>query len=126
MNRQAIRGYWLMRLYGFPKDRLHILDGGIEAWRRAGQPTTTELPEADLADGLRTPVALGERDDALIATYDEVLAWSRESTGEPAPRGTARPGSSTSGRRASTSARTCGPSAAATSRAPGSAASWTC
>ena len=28
MNRQAIRGYWLLRLYGFPADRLHILDGG--------------------------------------------------------------------------------------------------
>ena len=87
MNRQAIRGYWLMRLYGFRKDRLHILDGGIEAWRRAGQPTTTELPEADLADGLRKPVALGERDDALIATYDEVLAWSREATGGSGPAG---------------------------------------
>ena len=124
MNRQAIRGYWLMRLYGFPRVRLHILDGGIEAWRRAGQPTTTELPEADLADGLRKPVVLGERDDALIATYDEVLAWSREATaGRPAA---ARRGSSTSGRRGSTSARTCGRSAAATSRAPGSAASWTC
>jgi thiosulfate/3-mercaptopyruvate sulfurtransferase len=87
MNRQAIRGYWLMRLYRFPQDRLHILDGGIEAWRRAGQPTTTELPEADLADGLRRPVALGERDDDLIATYDQVLAWSRESTAGSGPAG---------------------------------------
>jgi thiosulfate/3-mercaptopyruvate sulfurtransferase len=87
MNRQAIRGYWLMRLYRFPQDRLHILDGGIEAWRRAGQATTIELPEADLADGFRKPVALGERDDALIATYDEVLAWSRESTAGSGPAG---------------------------------------
>lgn len=83
MNRQAIRGYWLMRLYRFPKDRLHILDGGIEAWRRAGQPTTTEVPEPDLADGLRLPVTLGERDDSLIATYEEVLAWSREASAGP-------------------------------------------
>jgi thiosulfate/3-mercaptopyruvate sulfurtransferase len=77
-NRQAIRGYWLLRLYRYPAERLHILDGGIEAWRRAGGETTTEAPEADLADALRRPVTLGERDDALIATYDEVLAWSRE------------------------------------------------
>jgi thiosulfate/3-mercaptopyruvate sulfurtransferase len=83
LNRQAIRGYWLMRLYGFPKDRLHILDGGIEAWRRAGQPTSTDVPEADLADGLRKPVELGERDDSLIATYDEVLRWSREASKGP-------------------------------------------
>jgi thiosulfate/3-mercaptopyruvate sulfurtransferase len=86
MNRQAIRGYWLMRLYGFPKDRLHILDGGIEAWRRAERPTTTDVPEADLADGLRKPVRLGELDESLIATYDEVLAWSHESAkGKAAP-----------------------------------------
>jgi thiosulfate/3-mercaptopyruvate sulfurtransferase len=78
MNRQAIRGYWLLRLYRYPADRLHILDGGIEAWRRAGGETTTEVPEADLADGLRTPATLGERDDDLIATYEQVLSWSRE------------------------------------------------
>jgi thiosulfate/3-mercaptopyruvate sulfurtransferase len=80
LNRQAIRGYWLLRLYRYPQERLHILDGGIEAWRRAGNETTTEIHEADLADGLRQPATLGERDDSIIATYDEVLAWSREST----------------------------------------------
>jgi thiosulfate/3-mercaptopyruvate sulfurtransferase len=77
-NRQAIRGYWLLRLYRFPADRLHVLDGGIEAWRRQGGATTGELPEADLADALRKPVTLAERDDSLIATFDEVLGWSRE------------------------------------------------
>jgi thiosulfate/3-mercaptopyruvate sulfurtransferase len=80
LNRQAIRGYWLLSLYRFPKERLHILDGGIEAWRRAGHPTTTEVPEADPADAERAPVKLGARDDSIIATYDEVLDWSREST----------------------------------------------
>ena len=83
LNRHAIRGYWLLRLYRFPKARLHLLDGGIEAWRRAGRSTTTDLPEADLADALRIPVKLGERDDSLIATYDEVLVWSRESSRGP-------------------------------------------
>lgn len=85
MNRQAIRGYWLLRLYRFPADRLHILDGGIEAWRRAEGETTKEPPEADLADALRVPVSLGERDDALVATYDEVLAWSREAAKSDGP-----------------------------------------
>ena len=85
MNRQAIRGYWLLRLYRFPSDRVHILDGGIEAWRRAGGETSTEPPEADLADALRTPVVLGERDDTLIATYDEVRAWSREASKPDGP-----------------------------------------
>ena len=45
MNRHAIRGYWLLRLYGFPIDRLHILDGGIEAWRRAGGRRRRRLPK---------------------------------------------------------------------------------
>jgi len=85
MNRQAIRGYWLLRLYRFPPDRVHILDGGIEAWRRAGGETSTEPPEADLADALRKPVSLGDRDDALIATYDEVRAWSREASKADGP-----------------------------------------
>ncbi len=86
LNRQAIRGYWLLRLYRYPQERLHILDGGIEAWRRGGQPTSADIPEPDLADALRVPVRLGERDDSLIATYEEVLAWSREaSRGADAP-----------------------------------------
>ena len=85
MNRQAIRGYWLLRLYGFPADRLHILDGGVEAWRRAEGETTKDLPEADLADALRVPVTLSERDDDLIATYDQVLAWSREAAKPDGP-----------------------------------------
>jgi thiosulfate/3-mercaptopyruvate sulfurtransferase len=85
LNRQAIRGYWLLRLYRFPADRLHILDGGIAAWRRAGGETTKDLPEADLADALRVPVTLEERDDALIATYDEVRAWSREASKPDGP-----------------------------------------
>jgi thiosulfate/3-mercaptopyruvate sulfurtransferase len=85
LNRQAIRGYWLLRLYRYPADRLHILDGGIEAWRRAGHETTKEVPEPDLADALRKPAALGERDDALIATYEQVLAWSGEAAEPDGP-----------------------------------------
>lgn len=84
-NRQAIRGYWLLRLYRYPADRLHILDGGIDAWRRAGGETTRDVPEPDLADALRELATLGERDDALIATYDEVLAWSREAAKPAGP-----------------------------------------
>ena len=86
LNRQAIRGYWLLRLYRYPKERMHILDGGINAWTRAGLETTSTIPEADLADALRKPVTLGERDDSILATYEEVLAWSRESSkGDDAP-----------------------------------------
>jgi thiosulfate/3-mercaptopyruvate sulfurtransferase len=85
LNRQAIRGYWLLRLYRYPADRLHILDGGIEAWRRAGHETTKEIPEPDLADALRKPATLDELDDALIATYKQVLAWSGEAAKPDGP-----------------------------------------
>ncbi len=77
MNRQAIRGYWLLSLYRYQPDRLHVLDGGIKAWSRAGLETTRE--ETARAKGRRPPT-LGERDDSILATYEDVLAWSRESS----------------------------------------------
>lgn len=85
LNRHAIRGYWLLRMYGFRRDRIHILDGGIEAWRRAGYGTTTDVPDSDLADATREPVKLGERDDSFLATYDDVLGWSTEATAPDGP-----------------------------------------
>lgn len=85
LNRHAIRGYWILRLYRFPADRLHILDGGIEAWSREGGETTRDVPEADLADAHRSAQPLGERDDSLLASYDEVLAWSIEASKEGGP-----------------------------------------
>jgi thiosulfate/3-mercaptopyruvate sulfurtransferase len=78
MNRQAIRGYWLLRLYRYPEDRLHVLDGGINAWSRAGFETTRVTTEPATP---AQPPELGERDDSILATYEEVLAWSRESDG---------------------------------------------
>ena len=79
MNRQAIRGYWILRLYRYPKDRLHVLDGGINAWSRASFESTKEMP-APGRMSKRTPVKLGRRDDSILATYDQVLDWSGEST----------------------------------------------
>lgn len=85
LNRHAIRGYWLLRLYGFPKGRLHVMDGGIEAWTRAGKPTTKEIAEPNLADALRKPAELDERDDSMIATIEEVRTWSREAVKPEGP-----------------------------------------
>jgi thiosulfate/3-mercaptopyruvate sulfurtransferase len=88
LNRHAIRGYWLLRLYRFPAGRVHVLDGGIKAWKRAGGATTKEVPtepEADPAGGLPRPVRLGQLDESLIATHDEVRAWSREAERDGGP-----------------------------------------
>ncbi len=118
-GRFAIRGYWLLRLYRFPADRVHVLDGGLSVWQADGRAVTTGEPA--LASVAMTE-PLGERDGALIATAEEVLAWSRKAS---AP--TARRRSWTFGRLGSTSAATSGRRAAAASRVPGtgsSATSW--
>ncbi len=74
-NRQAIRGYWLLRLYGWPSALLRVLDGGLPAWMRAGLPVTRAVPDGEPAPA----VTLGAPDSTLLATADDVLAWSRES-----------------------------------------------
>ena len=33
-NRQAIRGPWLLRLLRLARGPVHVLDGGLTAWRR--------------------------------------------------------------------------------------------
>jgi len=85
LNRHAIRGYWLLRLYRFPADRVHVLDGGIAAWKRADGTTTKEIAEPGLADARRPPVRLGERDDSLLASHEEVVALSREADRDGGP-----------------------------------------
>jgi thiosulfate/3-mercaptopyruvate sulfurtransferase len=82
-GRQAIRGYWLLRLYRFPKDRVHVLDGGLPLWNAEGRETTAAEP-ATVPAG--TTESLGERDESLIATADDVLAWSREASAPGGPK----------------------------------------
>ena len=76
-GRYAIRGYWLLRLYRFPADRVHVLDGGLPVWQAEGRGVTTDEP-AVATVAVAEP--LGEQDGALIATAEEVLAWSREAS----------------------------------------------
>lgn len=81
-GRYAIRGYWLLRLYGFPADRLHVLDGGLTVWQSEGRPTTAKAAASARA-AITEP--LPGRDDSLIATADDVLAWSREASAPDGP-----------------------------------------
>jgi thiosulfate/3-mercaptopyruvate sulfurtransferase len=81
-NRHATRGYWLLKLYRFPGQRLHVLDGGLGYWIDEGHPTTAAptLPEpADVTE------PLGDADASLIATAEQVRAWSVESTAAGGP-----------------------------------------
>ena len=81
-NRQAIRGYWLMRLYGFPRDRVHLLDGGLKVWLAEELPTT-----ADAVTPTRVTATerLHGRDESLIATAAQVLAWSNAASATGGP-----------------------------------------
>jgi thiosulfate/3-mercaptopyruvate sulfurtransferase len=76
-GRHAIRGYWLLRLYGFPTERLHVLDGGLGVWQAAGRVTAADATEPARVEATEP---LHERDDSLIATAEQVLAWSREAS----------------------------------------------
>jgi thiosulfate/3-mercaptopyruvate sulfurtransferase len=74
-GRHAIRGYWLLRLYRFPREHVHVLDGGLNLWMKEGRRTTAEPTVAKSAEPTET---LGDRDDSLIATAEQVRAWSDE------------------------------------------------
>ena len=73
-NRHAIRGLWLLRLRGFPKDRVHVLDGGTKAWWSARLALTTDVQEPAEVE----PYPLGAEDPSILATREQVEAWSRE------------------------------------------------
>jgi thiosulfate/3-mercaptopyruvate sulfurtransferase len=81
-NRHAIRGYWLLRLYRFPRERLHVMDGGLGYWMKEGRPTTAEHTAPQPAE---TTEPLGDRDDSLLATAEQVRAWSEESSAAGGP-----------------------------------------
>ena len=82
LNRWAVRGYWLLRLYGFPPARVHVLDGGLAAWKKAAGATTADEPRPEPTDG---GALLAGMDASLIATADEVLDWSREASAADGP-----------------------------------------
>ena len=81
-GRHAIRGYWLLRLYRFPGEHLHVLDGGLDFWLKEGRSTTAEPTAPEPA---QTTETLGDRDDSLIATAEQVRAWSEEASAAGGP-----------------------------------------
>jgi thiosulfate/3-mercaptopyruvate sulfurtransferase len=61
---RAARGFWFLEYFGHPD--VHILDGGIRAWREAGYPVTTEAKLAKQA-----PFEAKYRPQTL-ATYQDI------------------------------------------------------
>ena len=74
-NRHAIRGLWLLRLFGWPRDSVHVLEGGLNRWVSTDGVTTDEVPRVPSV----APVSLRGRDPSVLATFEQVREWTRES-----------------------------------------------
>jgi thiosulfate/3-mercaptopyruvate sulfurtransferase len=66
---RAARIVWFLELFGH--EDVHLLDGGMRAWRVEGRPVVRDAEEPE-----RTTLAV-ERRDACLATVDHVLAALR-------------------------------------------------
>jgi thiosulfate/3-mercaptopyruvate sulfurtransferase len=82
LNRYAARGYWLLRLYGFPAERLHLLDGGMTVWQAEARPVTARVGEPPRVEATER---LHELDGSLIATAEKMLEWSHEASAPGGP-----------------------------------------
>lgn len=69
----AARAWWCLMYFGHPDVRL--LDGGFQAWRRAGLPVTTDLPHLVVGDFHAEPGHLDVLDagDAAALARDGLL-----------------------------------------------------
>lgn len=63
------RLWWLLAYYGFPLNRMKLLDGGIEAWKARGYPTQLTSPRIKRTS-FKLPAAAQVK--ALLATWEEV------------------------------------------------------
>jgi thiosulfate/3-mercaptopyruvate sulfurtransferase len=62
--------WWMLAYYGFPLDRLKLLDGGFEAWKSKGYPTQLTAPRLKAAAFKLPP----EPRQALLATLGDLKA----------------------------------------------------
>ena len=72
-NWWATYAFWVFRLFGFPEERLRILDGGRAKWEAEGRPMTTETPSFPPT----RYVAHGRDDRRIRAFREETMAHAR-------------------------------------------------
>jgi len=69
------RGYTTFRYWGFPKERLKVLDGGNKAWKAAGFALTDAVPTIKRSTYCVTPDNVSRvRDDLRASLSDMILA----------------------------------------------------
>jgi thiosulfate/3-mercaptopyruvate sulfurtransferase len=73
----AARAWWLLRYHGHP--RVAVLDGGLAAWKAAGEPVSVEVPSPDPGDFEPHPgaMALLDADSAARLAQTGVLLDAR-------------------------------------------------
>lgn len=68
------RGYTTLRYWGFPKNRLKVLDGGNKAWKAAGYAMTTAIPTITKSTYCVTPDNVSRIRTDLRASIPEMIA----------------------------------------------------
>lgn len=68
------RGYTTFRYWGFPKERLKVLDGGNKAWAAAGGQMTTAVPTVTPSRYVVTPDNVNRVREELRASLPEMMA----------------------------------------------------
>lgn len=68
------RGYATFRYWGFPKNRLKVLDGGNKAWKAAGYGVTTEIPSISRSTYVVTPNNVNRVRTDLRASLTDMIA----------------------------------------------------
>ena len=72
-NWWATYALWVFRLFGFPEERLRILDGGRAKWEAEGRPMVTDAPSFPA-----TQYVARARDDRRIRAFkDDTLVHAR-------------------------------------------------
>ena len=68
------RGYATFRYWGFPKNRLKVLDGGNKAWKAAGYALTTASPTVSRSTYCVTPNNVNRVRSDLRASLSDMIA----------------------------------------------------
>ncbi len=72
--REATRGWWTLRYWGFPKERIKVLQGGDVGWTAAGNTLVTEVPTITPSDfSIRDLAATSEFRGDLRASIGEMI-----------------------------------------------------
>ncbi len=74
------RGYVTFRYWGFPKNRLKVLDGGNKSWKAAGYPMTNEVPVITKSSYCVTAGNVSRIRTDLRASLTEMIAAAQAGT----------------------------------------------